>query len=354
MQPSDLILDRQPLYPLRFAPIYKDYLWGGDRMRTRFGRKLPKKYIAESWEIADHPHGESVIANGPFRRQTLNELVRTNREDLLGAAACARNTSDRFPLILKYLDAKLPLSVQVHPDDAMAETMKLDDCGKTEAWIIVDAEPGSKLWLGTTRNYSKAELETAIHSGTLEDCLYSIPAKVGDCFFLPPGTLHALGAGILVAEVQTNSDLTFRLFDWNRVGPDGQLRELKIAEALRSLAEPCGPISPQPSFATESKRCERLLICERFTVNRWTSMEPFAWSNDNHAHLWTVVEGTTTAIFNVGRRVAPLAQSGREADPDAIEVLQEGDSILVPAMCPTLRWTVEGDKKLVLLDVVVT
>ena len=350
MSTSDLPIENQPLYPLRFAPIYKDYLWGGERLRTRFGRSLPKDRIAESWEIADHPHGESVVLNGPLRGRTLNALVRARRESILGAAVAARYKGERFPLIIKYLDAKLPLSVQVHPDDETAAAMNLDDGGKAEAWIIVDAAPGSKLWLGTDRNYSQAELEEIIHSGKLEHCLHSVPAKVGDCFFLPPGTLHALGAGIMVVEIQTNSDLTFRVFDWNRVSPDGQPRELKIAEALRSLRFPCQPVAAQSSFPSDHRHCERLLIGERFTLNRWTLAESIIWNNDGRSHLWTVLEGTTAAIFNAGRRVATQE---REGDPDAIEVLHEGDSILVPAVCPSLRWTVESGRA-VLLEVIVT
>ena len=354
MRYSDFLLANQPLYPLRFAPVYKDYLWGGNRLRARFGRSLPQAFIAESWEIADHPNGESVVLNGPLRRRTLNELVRARCQDLLGEDVARRRDCDRFPLILKYLDAKLPLSVQVHPDDETAADLNLGDGGKTEAWVIVDAEPESKLWLGTDRNYSKAELERAIQSGELEHCLHSVPVKVGDCFFLPSGTLHALGAGIMVVEVQTNSDLTLRLFDWNRVGPDGKPRELKIAEALRSLRLPCGPIKAQPSFSSEHRNCERLLICEQFMLNRWTLSEPMVWSNDDRAHLWTVLEGTATAIFNAGRRIAPKKQSGRESDPDAIEVLRKGDSILAPAMCPGFHWITEGGEKVTLLDAVVT
>jgi len=354
MRYSDFLLANQPLYPLRFAPVYKNYLWGGNRLRTRFGRLLPQTFIAESWEIADHPNGESVILNGPLRRRTLNELVRARCQDLLGTDIARRRVCDRFPLILKYLDAKLPLSVQVHPDDETAAAMNLGDGGKTEAWVVVDAEPESKLWLGTNWNYSKEELEKAIYSGELERCLHSAPVNVGDCFFLPSGTLHALGAGIMVVEVQTNSDLTFRLFDWNRVGLDGKPRELKIAEGLRSLCFPCGPITAQSSFSSEHRNCERLLICEQFLLNRWVSSEPMFWSNDGRAHLWTVLEGTATAIFNAGRRIAPRKRSGRDSDPDAIEVLHKGDSILVPAMCPSLRWTTEGNKEIKLLDVVVT
>ena len=353
MPPSDDLLLSQPLYPFRFAPIYKDYLWGGDRLRTQFGRTLPKERIAESWEIVDRQGNESVILNGPLRNHTLNKLVRNRCGDLLGTSVAARCNLERFPLILKYLDAGLPLSVQVHPDDATVARMNLNDNGKTEAWLIVDAEPNSKLWIGTNRQYTKADLESAICSGELERCLHSVPARVGDCFFLPPGTLHALGAGIVVAEVQTNSDVTFRLFDWNRIGPNGLPRTLRVTDGLRSLSAPCGPISAQIPFSTEHRNCECLLISHPFVLNRWRMWESFIWNNDNHAHLWTVVEGTATAIFNAGRRTACPYRSGREGDPEAIEVLHTGDSIFVPAMCPGLRWTSEGGGRAMLLDVVV-
>ena len=350
---SDEFHRDQPLYPFRFTPIYKDYLWGGERLRTRFGRSLPKERIAESWEIVDRPNDESAIRNGPLRGRTLNEFVRSRREDLLGNGV-AVSRCERFPLIMKYLDARLPLSIQVHPDDETATAMDLDDAGKTEAWLVVDAEPDSKLWVGTKRNYSKAELKAAIRHGELEHCLHSVPAKVGDCFFLPSGTSHALGAGIMVAEVQTNSDVTFRLFDWDRIGSDGKPRELKVDEALRSMADPCGPISAQTPFSTDHRNCECLVISQHFTMNRWRLWESFVWYNDDRAHLWTVLEGTAVMIFNAGRRVAPENQSGREGDPDAIEVLRTGDSILVPAMCPGLRWTSEAKERTTLLDVVVT
>ena len=354
MQQSDEFLHTQPLYPFRFIPIYKDYLWGGERLRTRFGRPLPKERIAESWDIVDRPGDESVILNGALRGRTLNELVRNRRKDLLGAKAVDSCRYERFPLILKYLDARLPLSVQVHPDDEVATATNLADGGKTEAWLVVDAVPDSKLWVGTNRNYSKKELENAIRIGKLEHCLHSVPAKVGDCFFLPAGTLHALGAGIMVVEVQTNSDITFRLFDWNRVGSDGKPRDLKVPEALCAMVDPCGPISIQTPFSTEHENCERLVIDSRFTLNRWQVREPFVWHNDDRAHLWTVLEGTAVIIFNAGRRTSPTSRSERERDPDAIEVLHMGDSLLVPAMCPSLRWTSEGKKRTVLLDVGVT
>ena len=354
MSSFDEFLRDQPLYPFRFAPIYKNYLWGGERLRTRFGRVLPKEQIAESWEVVDRSNNESAVLNGPLRGRTLNELVQHRRKDVLGAAVAASHCSERFPLILKHLDARLPLSVQVHPDDKTAKAMNLDDNGKTEAWLVIDAAPNSKLWVGTNRNYSKVEFEEAIRQGALERCLHSVPAKVGDCFFLPPGTPHALGEGIMVTEVQTNSDITFRLYDWNRVGSDGSPRELNVAEALRSMLDPCGPILPQTPSSAEHSTCERLVIAERFTLNRWCLKEPFVWYNDGHAHLWNVLEGTATMLFNAGRRIAPTFRSGREGDPDAIEVLHTGDSILVPAMCPSLRWTLEDGSQAKLLDVVVT
>ncbi len=354
MSPFDFLLQNQPLYPFRLEPIYKDYLWGGDRLRTLLGRSLPKDAIAESWEIANHPHGESVILNGPLRGRNLAEVVENRFQDLVGEDVFRRcSDNHRFPLMLKYLDARLPLSVQVHPNDEQAKEMGFPDFGKTEAWVVVDVLPGSSLWLGTNRHYSKQELENAAFSGALADCLHRVEPKVGDCFYLPPGTLHALGAGIMVAEVQTNSDLTFRLFDWNRLDANGKPRELRIAEALRSLPETNGPVEPQHVLPAEHEFCERLLVSERFTINRWTLTEPFDWKNDGRAHMWTVLDGSVHAFFTAGRRIAPRAESGRSQDPEVVETLRRGDSLLVPAMSTSVRWNVDAEQDAVLLDAVV-
>lgn len=348
----DFLLQNTALYPFRLAPVYKDHLWGGERFRTLFQRDIPSPLspLAESWEICDHPDGESVIQNGPLRGKKLHEIVQSRPKELFGLSG---NFPDRFPLILKYLDAASHLSVQIHPDDETAQKMGYTDHGKTEAWVVVDATPGSVLWLGTDREYTREEAEKFIRSGTVKDHLNSIEAKIGDCFLLRPGTLHALGAGILIAEVQTSSNITFRVYDWDRVDGAGHSRELKIDEAVRCLPEVCAPIFSQKPAGTGHRFCERVIVNRNFTVNRWTLTEPLSWRTDQRCHLWTVLEGSVDTIFTAGRRITPKNLSGRDPDPDAIETLAQGDSLLVPAMCNTIRWVPEKSEKIVLLDIVV-
>lgn len=356
MSTFNFLLQNTPLYPFRFEPIYKNYVWGGDRFRTLFQRDLldGNDPLAESWEIADHRDGRSVIRNGPFSGTPLNDIVRACPEALFGPGHFdPESPPDRFPLILKYLDARQSLSVQVHPDDRLAGEMMLEDPGKTEVWIVVDAQPGSSLWLGTTREVSKEEIARTIDRGELESILNRIEVREGDCFYLKPGTLHALGEGILVAEVQTSSNTTFRLFDWNRLDKDGSPRQLKVAEALRAMDEVSTPVAAQDSLRPDSQNCEQLVVDEHFTVNRWTLSRPMTWGSDGRCHLWSVLEGTVDAIFKAGRRSMSRAFSGRESDPDAIESLYLGDSLLVPAACFEIRWIPENNRRVVLLDVVV-
>lgn len=339
---------RPPLYPFRFDPIYKDYIWGGNRFQTLFGRTLPDGDgpFAESWEIADHANGQSLISNGPLHGISLRQLVSEYPQELFGERLVDPNhPPHRFPLILKYLDACQNLSVQVHPDDNLAWEMGLKDPGKTEVWVVVQAEKGSKLWLGTQRDYSRSELEDIIRKRELKSVLCEVEVHPGDCFYLRPGTLHALGSGILVAEVQTSSDTTFRVYDWDRLDKNGQLRELKIEEAIRALDDVNSPVFPQRGETGLAAHCERLVVDEHFTVNRWTSCEPFQWNSDGRCHLWTVLKGTGDAIFQAGRR---------GNGPDAIESLNFGDSMLIPAMCPEIRWIPENNETLILLDAVVT
>lgn len=353
------ILQNASIYPFRFEPVYKNYLWGGVRFRTRFGRDLPEEGppTAESWEVCDHPHGQSVIRNGPLKGVTLHDVVAQRPQELFGDVRVSANGSpDRFPLILKYLDAAESLSIQVHPDDRLAEELALKDRGKTETWIIVEAEPGSVIWTGTDRVRSQRELADFIRAGhSIETWLNRVEVKPGDCFFLRPGTLHALGKGVLAAEIQTNSDLTFRLFDWNRVDAEGKPRQLMIEEGIRALSDPCEPVTKQMPRKTEQPRrdCERLVSDESFSVNRWTVTAPFSWKSDRHCHIWTVLKGSVDAVFTAGRRLSPASKSGREADPDAIEILHRGDTLLVPAACEQIRWIPEGPDPAILMDVIV-
>jgi mannose-6-phosphate isomerase len=354
MKKLDSVLQKRPLYPFRFEPIYKNYLWGGHRFRDLFQRPIAgeETIAAESWEISDHPHGVSVIRNGPLCGFTLHDILLSHPLELFGNDYVNSNVlPKRFPLLLKYLDAAQPLSVQVHPNNAFAQVSAFEDLGKTEAWIVVDAEPDSFIWIGTRQTYTAREQEQLIRNGHWDLLLNRVQVRSGDCFFIPPGTLHALGAGVLVAEVQTSSDLTFRLFDWNRLNTDGKPRELKIEEGIRVLQNPGLPVAAQQSLKTSDIHCEQLVIDKNFTINRWTLNEPNIWYHDHRCHLWTVLEGTLVISFTAGRRSGIIENSERETDPDAIEILQQGDSILLPAVCRHLHCIPENDCRTVFLDV---
>jgi mannose-6-phosphate isomerase len=354
MKKSDSIIQNVPLYPFRFEPIYKDSLWGGNRFRELFHRPVPDTatMIAESWEISDHIHGLSVILNGPLCGFTLHDILLNHPQKLFGADSFDPNfPPKRFPLILKYLDAAQSLSVQVHPDDVLAQKLSFDDWGKTEAWVVVESEPDSVIYLGTRQSYSFQEQEQLIRNGHWELLLNRIPIRNGDCFLVPPGTLHALGAGVLVAEVQTSSDITFRMFDWNRLNQEGKPRELNIEEGLRALRVQRTPPTVQIPVETEDIHCERLIIDQSFTMNRWTLNEEIIWYNDFRCHLWTVLSGSLIISFTAGQRTRIIKNSEREADPDAIEILQRGDSILIPAECRELYCIPENNYAL-FLDII--
>jgi mannose-6-phosphate isomerase len=219
------------LYPLTFHPIFKERVWGGHNLEHLYGKELPPGVpIGESWEITDRPGDVSVIANGPLAGKDLHWLVEHHRDELLGAAALQGN---RFPLLVKLLDAQEKLSLQVHPPAHKAAELRGEP--KTEMWYIAEAVPGAGLYVGLKRGVSRAAFEQKIRDGSVADCFHYIPVKAGDAMFLPSGRVHAIGAGLVVFEIQQNSDTTYRVFDWNRVGLDGQPRALHLAESLASI-----------------------------------------------------------------------------------------------------------------------
>ena len=218
-------------YPLKSVPVFKQRIWGGRRLQEVFGKDLPAgEKIGESWEIADLAEGQSTIANGEFRGQPLGEVVRQHKE----AVAGTKDFPKQFPLLIKFLDAQDVLSVQVHPDPRTCTRMGKGE-PKTECWYIIAAEPGAVIYKGLKKPVTKERFAKAIEDGTVADFLARVPVKVGECHFLPAGTAHAIGAGLLIAEIQTPSDTTYRVFDWNRLGDDGKSRPLHIPEALESI-----------------------------------------------------------------------------------------------------------------------
>jgi len=288
-----------PPYPLRFEPIYKDYLWGGNRLESIFGRDLQGcRIVAESWEICDYGIQQSRVENGPLAGMTLSQLVHNYGEQLLGSQVWrAKNAfgQDRFPLLVKFLDARENLSVQVHPNDQMAAELDPPDLGKAEAWVVIDAEPGSLIFAGLNAGVGREALVEAMESGRLEECLHRFEPKVGDCVFIPAGAVHVLGAGVMVAEIQQASDTTFRLFDWNRPGIDGKPRPLNVDMGLKAIDFGLGPIGPiargANDFQIAEEASEDLVECDKFVLNRRTTSKPFGLGGDGKCRILTMLQG---------------------------------------------------------------
>ena len=282
------------MHPLLFSPLYRTYLWGGRRFETSLGRTLPPgDTFAESWELVDHGDDQSIVRAGRLSGRSLGELVREHAHDLLGKHAAA----EAFPLLFKLLDAKRDLSVQVHPDDARAATLSPPDRGKTEAWYVIDAEPGSRIYAGLRNGVTTEDLRTAIGNGTLENCLHDFVARPGDCVFIPAGTVHAIGGGLMIAEIQQSSDVTYRLYDWNRVGPDGKPRQLHVDAGLEAVTQ-FSTVAPR-RVAEEHRTAatlEPLVACEYFGLDRLTpaSTGESVWTigGDASPHFLAVLSGT--------------------------------------------------------------
>jgi len=218
---------------LRFTPIYQERVWGGRELARVFGRSLPGEGpIGESWELSDRAEAQSVVAEGMMAGKTLNELWTNNRQEVFGPGL-ANHPAPRFPLLVKILDARDDLSVQVHPPEHQA--VRLGGEAKSEMWHVVAAGPGARLYAGLRPGIGRAEFETAIRDGSVADCLAVHPVAAGDALFLPSGRVHAIGAGVLIFEIQQNSDTTYRVFDWNRKGLDGKPREIHIDESLEAI-----------------------------------------------------------------------------------------------------------------------
>jgi mannose-6-phosphate isomerase len=219
------------LYPLLFNPVFKERVWGGRKLAELYQKPLPQDIpIGESWEICDRPGDVSIVANGPFAGKDLHWLMHHHTEDLLG---CTNWQHKRFPLLIKILDAREKLSLQVHPPAEVAQQLQGEP--KTEFWYIADADPGAELYVGLKRGVTRAEFQRRVDDGTVADCFHRLKVRTGDAMFLPSGRVHAIGAGLVIFEIQQNSDTTYRVFDWNRRGLDGKLRTLHVAESLASI-----------------------------------------------------------------------------------------------------------------------
>lgn len=299
--------------PLQFLPLLKRIRWGGRRLGTVLGKPIgDASDYAESWEIADCGDDQSVVADGPLAGQTLGQLVKSDAAALFGIG----RRPQHFPLLIKYLDCNDRLSVQVHPNDEQARQMGRGQNGKTEAWFILEAKPDSVIYAGLKPGVDRPTLEKHLDAGTVEECLHRFPARRGDCVFVPAGTVHALGEGILLAEVQQSSDVTFRLFDWGRLGTDGKPRELHRDESLECIDFKRGPVNPVDVEAIErgTERIEEFVRCDYFILRQRT-----------FSHSLQLEEtGQFRVLMPLGRPIV-LSADGYE------NTLRLGATVLVPA-----------------------
>ena len=253
--------------PLLLRPSGKDYLWGGSRLNDEFEKNIDLTPLAETWECSTHPDGPSYVVGGTFDGQELAEVLRAHPE-YLGERHKGENT---LPILIKLIDAKKDLSVQVHPTDAFAQEHENGQLGKTEMWYVLDASKDAKLVYGLKKDCTKEEMRKAIADGTVMKYLQKVPIHKDDLFFIPAGTVHAIGAGALVAEIQESSNLTYRLYDYDRIGKDGKKRELHIDKALDvanlySSAEPKQPL--RVLKYRQGVASELLTRCKYFEVYR--------------------------------------------------------------------------------------
>jgi mannose-6-phosphate isomerase len=256
------------LYPLTFQPVFKERVWGGRELERLYGKKLaPGAVIGESWEISDRPGDASVIANGPLVGKDLRWLMENHAQEILGNARPA--AAGRFPLLCKILDAREKLSLQVHPPASKAAELKGEP--KTEMWFIANAAPDASLYVGLKRGLTRAEFEKKLADGSVAGCFHRIPVRAGDTMFLPSGRVHAIGDGLVIFEIQQNSDTTYRVFDWNRTGLDGQPRELHVAQSLASIDfNDFEPKLVETKFAADGKIQKRALVKDPlFNVETW-------------------------------------------------------------------------------------
>lgn len=286
---------------LSFQPLYQERVWGGRALESALGRALPAgRPIGESWEIVDRPEAQSVVASGPWQGRTLREVIAEHSEEVMGPTW---EPQDPFPLLVKWLDCRERLSLQVHPPAAVAPELKGEP--KTENWYIADAAPGSRLIVGLRAGVTRAGFEAAIASNTLESCVESFPVSRGDSILVQSGQVHAIDAGNLILEIQQNSDTTYRVYDWGRVGLDGKPRQMHVRESLRSIL--WEGEAPKPVRA--ERRPAVIADCAEFRIRRVPlgagdklSIEP-GWQ----PRLLSVVEGLVDGLTRGANVILPFA-----------------------------------------------
>lgn len=300
-----------PLYPLLLQSVFKDYIWGGERLKSDFGKVTELSPLAESWELACHKDGVNIIKNGEFKGWTLDKFLKKHPE-VLGTKA----DSDDLPILVKLIDARYDLSVQVHPDEEYAHRVESQH-GKTEMWYILDCEPGASIIYGLKNKTTREELRQSISNNTLMDIVNRVPVKKGDVFFIEAGTLHAIGKGIVIAEIQQNSNVTYRVYDYGRIGKDGKPRQLHIDKAIDVVELKMFPVKSTDRRTLKKEGCRESILqsCGHFTAKliEVDKTASFTANLESFTHA-LCVEGIGVVEFN-GDRLP----------------IKKGDSLFLPA-----------------------
>ena len=316
------------LYPLTFDPIMKDRLWGGKKLQRLFNKPSKTNTTGESWELSGVQGDVSVVNNGSLAGATLNDLLEKHAEALMGKSVVERFGTE-FPILIKFIDAKQDLSIQLHPNDDLAKA-RHDSFGKTEMWHVMDAEPGARLIVGFNKNVSQEEYVKSLEDDTLMDLMNFEEVKPGDTFFINTGKIHAIGAGVLLAEIQQTSDITYRVFDFNRKDKEGNLRELHTEQALDAI-----DYQKKDDFKVAYDKIENkanpMVDCPYFKTN--------FLNLDGEMELSASVRDSFTILMCISGKAMVHNQNGSAA-------VQQGQTVLVPACSKSIQIATKGAKLL--------
>lgn len=300
------------LYPLTFYPIFKERIWGGTKLKDFLNKSFDGNQIGESWELSTVTNDVSVVSNGEFAGLNLNELIKKYPTELLGAKSIEK-FGLKFPLLFKFLDAKEDLSIQVHPNDELAK-QRHNSFGKTEMWYVLQADDNARLVVGFKNKTNKKDYLKHLENKTLVDILNETPVKKGDTFFLETGTVHAIGAGVLIAEIQQTSDITYRLYDWDRVDVNGIGRELHNDLAVEAINY--NETNTKIQYKSKANESVNLVACPFFTTNILEISGNYNWKKKK--------ESFTVLMCTEGSFVLVTSYSKSE--------FKKGDTVLIPAI----------------------
>jgi len=316
------------MYPFKLKPAVKNYIWGGNRLKHEYGIDSPDSIVAEAWMLSCNARGASTIMNGPLAGKSLADALFADVEKALGIN---NSFAVYFPILIKFIDARDDLSVQVHPGNGYALENE-GEFGKTEMWYVLDAQEGAFLYYGFSRAVTREEMRERIESNTIIEILNRVAVKKGDVFFVEAGTIHTIGKGIMIAEIQQNSDSTYRVYDYNRTDSDGNKRELHIEKALDVIDTNFVPGVPKvhASVKKPGYAVTRLASCVYFTVDHL--------SIDSFAELVCDGKSYTSLIFIEGS--GSILFNNREYGEDGVIAVSKGDSLFLPA--GTGAYRIEG------------